>query len=111
MRRQIIKQGEAVSFAFFNVKIPLDENDWYEITEHDKVVFTIGRRNRKPIIVKEYPKDIVNRGENTFVIQLTPKETAKLPCLLYQMNLTIDISGLTKEIYTLITQELEVISK
>ncbi len=111
MRRQIIKQGEAVSFAFFNVKIPLNDNEWYKITEQDNVIFTIGRRNRKPLIVKEYPKDFYMDWGNTFVIQLTPDETAKLPCLLYQMQLTIDIDGLAKEIYTLITQELEVVAK
>ncbi len=111
MERLILVQGEARGFAFFNVVISLDDDERYRITERDKVIFTIGRKNRKPVIVKEYPKDFVIERSNTFIIQLTAEETAKLPCLLYQVQLTIDIEGLGEEIYTLVNQELEVVAK
>ncbi len=111
MNRHILVQGEARGFAFFNVVIPLNDDERYRITERDKVFFTIGRKNRKPVIVKEYPKDFVIERGNTFIIQLTAEETANLPCLLYQMQLTIDIEGLGEEIYTLVNQELEVTAK
>ena len=64
MERQVIVQGEARSFAFFNVVIPLNDNERYIITEKDKVIFTIGRKNRKPIIVREYPRDFGNATDN-----------------------------------------------
>ena len=35
MERQVIVQGEARSFAFFNVVIPLNDNERYIITEKD----------------------------------------------------------------------------
>ncbi len=111
MERQVIVQGEARSFAFLNVVIPLNDNERYIITEKDKVIFTIGRKNRKPIIVREYPRDFDKEWGNSFVITLLPEETARLPCLLYQMQLTIDIEGLGEEIYTLVNQELEVVAK
>lgn len=111
MNRQIIVQGEARGFAFLNVKIPLNDDERYRITERDRVVFTIGRKNRKPVIVKAYPKDFDMEWGNSFVIHLTAEETAKLPCLLFQMQLTIDVEGLGEEIYTLVNQELEVVAK
>ena len=111
MERQIIVQSEARSFAFFNVVIPLNDNERYIITERDKVIFTIGRKKRKPLIVREYPRDFDMEWGNSFVITLLPEETARLPCLLYQMQLTIDIEGLGEEIYTLVNQELEVVAK
>lgn len=106
-----IVQGEACGFAFINVRIPLNDDEWYKVTERDKVIFSIGRKNRNPIVIKEYPKDFDKELGNTFVIHLTAEETAKLPCLLYQMQLTIDIENLGEEIYTLINQELEVVAK
>lgn len=111
MERQIIVQSEARSFAFFNVVIPLNDNERYIITERDKVIFSIGRKNRKPLIVRDYPRDFDKEWGNSFVITLLPEETARLPCLLYQMQLTIDIEGLGEEIYTLVNQELEVVAK
>lgn len=111
MERQIIVQSEARSFAFLNVVIPLNDNERYTITERDKVIFTIGRKHRKPIIVREYPRDFDKEWGNSFVITLLPEETARLPCLLYEMQLTIDIEGLGEEIYTLVSQELEVVAK
>jgi hypothetical protein len=111
MERQIIVKGEARGFAFLNVKIPLNDDEHYKITERDKVIFSIGRKNRKPVIVKEYPKDFDKEWGNTFVIHLTADETARLPCLLYQMQLTIDVESLGEEIYTLVNQELEVVAK
>ena len=75
------------------------------------MIFSIGRKNRKPLIVREYPRDFDKEWGNSFVITLLPEETARLPCLLYQMQLTIDIEGLGEEIYTLVNQELEVVAK
>lgn len=111
MDRQIMIQGEARGFAFLNVVVPLNDNERYKITERDKVIFSIGRKNRKPVIVKEYPRDFDKEWGNTFVIELVAEETARLPCLLYEMQLTLDIEGLGEEVYTLINQELEVVAK
>ena len=108
MNRKIIRQGEAVSFAFFNVVVPLNDNEKYKITEKDKVIFSIFRENRKPIITKEFPRDFHKEVKNTFVVT---QETKVLPCLLYQMKLTLDVENMGEEIYMLINQELEVIAK
>ena len=45
-----------------------------------------------------------------FHIKIT-NETARLPCLLYRMQLTIDFGGRGKEVYTLVDKELEVVAK
>ena len=44
MERQIIVKGEARGFAFLNVKIPLNDDERYKITERDKVIFSISRK-------------------------------------------------------------------
>lgn len=111
MNRKIIRQGDAVSFAFFNVVVPLNDSEKYKITEKDKVIFSIARENRKPVITKEFPRDFHKEVKNTFVVTLSPQETKDLPCLLYQMKLTLDVENMGEEIYTLINQELEVIAK
>lgn len=104
MKRQIVRQGDAVSFAFFNVVVPLN-------TEKDKVIFSIFRENRKPVITKVFPRDFHKEVKNTFVVTLSPQETTELPCLLYQMKLILDVDNMGEEIYTLINQELEVVAK
>ncbi len=111
MKRQIIRQGDAVSFAFFNVVVPLNDNEKYKITEKDKVIFSIVRENRKPIITKVFPNDFNIEYKNTFVVTLSPQETQTIPCLLYKMKLTLDVENMGEEIYTLINQELEVVTK
>lgn len=104
MKRQIVRQGDAVSFAFFNVVVPLN-------TEKDKVIFSIARENRKPIITKVFPNDFNLEYKNTFVVTLSPQETQTIPCLLYKMRPTLDVENMGEEIYTLLNQELEVVAK
>ncbi len=114
MGRIIIVQGEARAIAFFNVKIPLADSGQYEqykLTETDRLIFTLGRKSRKPLLVKRLPRDALTERGNNLVVQLTAEETARLPCLLYEVNLSIDIDGQGKEVYTLINQELEVVAK
>ena len=114
MGRTIIIQGDAVAIAFLNVKIPLADSGQYaqyKMSKKDRLIFTLGRKHRHPLLVKRYPRDFLDESGNSFVVQLTPEETARLPCLLYEVNLTIDIEGKGKEVYTLINQELEVVAK
>jgi hypothetical protein len=111
IKRRTIVRGEAVCFAFYHVKIPLDDEDTYKITPTDRVIFTIGRQNRKPVLVKEYPKDFDKELYNSFIIPLSAEESARLECLLYQMKLTIDIGGIGEDVYILVNEELEVVAK
>lgn len=110
MERQIVTQGEAASFAFFHVGIPIEGESKLKIKPNDKLTFTIGRRNRKPILEKVFP-DGFEKTDDSYFVFLTAEETAKMPCLLYQMQLTVDVRSKGKEIYTLVDRELEVTAK
>lgn len=110
MAKQKITQGEAFSIAFFHVALPLSGADSLRIEKKDKLTFSIGRRNREPEIVRVFPNGIERSGDSFFVF-LSADETAQLPCLLYQMQLTIDIGGRCKDVYTLVDKELEVVAK
>lgn len=35
----------------------------------------------------------------------------KIPCLLYRMQLIVDLEGLGEEVYTLVDKEMEVVAK
>ena len=110
MARQILTQGEAFSIAFFHIKIPIEgESDW-RIRDSDKLTFSIARRNHSPDIEKTFPDGIERSGDSFFVF-LTAEETARLPCLLYRMQLTIDFGGKGKDVYTLADKELEVVAR
>ena len=109
MRNKIV-QGEAASFAFFHVGIPIEGESKLKIKPNDKLTFTIGRRNRKPILEKVFP-DGFEKTDDSYFVFLTAEETAKMPCLLYQMQLTVDLRSKGKEIYTLVARELEVTAK
>ncbi len=111
MERQIIVQGEATSFAFFHLSFPVLGERRLHVGKHDVLEFTIGRRNRKPVIIKRYPGEIEREINDTFVVTLTASETAKLPCLLYRMQLTLDILGHGEERYLIVDKELEVAAK
>lgn len=110
MKRQIIVQGEAASFAFFHVGIPIEGESKLKIKPNDKLTFTIGRRNRKPILEKVFP-DGFEKTDDSYFVFLTADETVRLPCLLYRMQLTVDIRDKGKEVYTLADKELEVVAK
>lgn len=110
MKRQTIVRGEAASFAFFHVGIPIQGESKLPIKPADKLTFTIGRRNRKPILTKVFPDGFEKTGDSYFVF-LTAEETAKFPCLLYRMQLTADMRGKGEEVYTLADRELEVAAK
>ncbi len=110
MARQKLTQGEAFSIAFFHVTLPVSGADSLKIEKEDKLTFSIGRRNREPEIERVFPKGIERSGESFFVF-LSADETARLPCLLYRMRLTVDIGGRGKDVYTLVDKELEVVAK
>ena len=110
MERQILTQAEAASFAFFHVGLPMAGESKLHIKPSDKLTFSIGRKNRKPILTKVFPDGFEKTGDSYFVF-LTAEETAKFPCLLYQMRLTVDVRNKGEEIYTLIDGELEVAAK
>lgn len=110
MDRRIIKQGEATSFAFYHVGLGNGGDTVYRINDSDKLTFSIGRRNRSPTLIKVFP-DGFERVDDTYFVFLTADETARLPCLLYQMQLTVDIRGKGKEVYTISDMELEVRAK
>lgn len=110
-KKRIIVQGEAFSIAFFHVGLPVIDDEKYEITEKDVLTFSIGRKNRKPILTKTYPGEIVKEGEDNFFVHLTAEDTRILPCLHYQMQLTVNLEGIGEEIYTLVKNELEVVAK
>lgn len=109
MRNKIV-QGEAASFAFFHVGIPIEGESKLHIKPSDKLTFSIGRRNRKPIFEKVFP-DGFEKTDDSYFVFLSAEETAKMPCLLYQMQLTVDVRSKGKEIYTLADRELEVTAK
>lgn len=109
--RQRLVRGEAFSIAFFCVSLPLVEGRRYEIVDGDKLVFTIGRKGRKPIVRLTYPGCISRDVNNTFVVHLTAHDTIDFPCLLYEMQLTVDLQGRGEEVYTLVKEELEVVAK
>lgn len=110
MGRQIITQGEAASFAFFHVTLPIAGENKLHIKPSDQLTFSIGRRNRKPIFEKVFPDGFEKTGDSYFVF-LTAEETAKMPCILYRMQLTVDMRSKGKEVYTLVDEELEVRAK
>lgn len=110
MARQTLTQGEAFSIAFFHIRLPVEGQESQPISKKDKLTFSIGRRNREPVIEKVFPNGMERSGESVFVF-LSADETAHLPCLLYQMQLTVDLGGRGKEIYTLVDKELEVVAK
>ena len=110
MARQKLTQGEAFSIAFFHVRLPISDADSLKIEKKDKLTFSIGRRNRVPEIERVFPNGIERSGDSFFVF-LSADETAQLPCLLYRMQLTIDIGGRSKDVYTLVDKELEVVAK
>jgi len=110
-KKRFIIQGEALNLAFFHVGLPVVDGEKYAITDKDILTFTIGRKNRKPVLTKTYPGEIVNEGDDNFFVYLTAEDTRKLPCLRYQMQLTVDVEGIGEEIYTLVKYELEVVAK
>ena len=110
MERQMVTQGEAASFALFHVGLPIAGESKLQIKPSDKLTFSIGRKNRKPILTKVFPDGFEKTGDSYFVF-LTAEETAKMPCLLYQLQLTVDMRGKGKEVYTLADRELEVAAK
>lgn len=111
MKHQIMVQGEARSFAFFHLSLHVVGERRLHIGKNDVLEFTIGRRNRKPVIIKRYPGEIEREINDTFIVTLTASETAKLPCLLYRLQLTLDILGHGEERYTVVDEELEVVAK
>lgn len=109
--RQKLVRGEAFSIAFFCVSLPLIQGRRYDLVDGDKLIFTIGRKDRKPIVRLTYPGSIERDVNNTFMVHLTAQDTVDFPCLLYDMCLSVDLQGHGKEIYTLVKQELEVVAK
>lgn len=107
-------KGDAFNIAFLNVVLPIIEDEYgtekYEITQRDILEFTIGRKDRQPIVIKKYPGEIEKDGD-TFFVHLTAEETEKLPALLYRMQLKVDLEGLGEEVYTLVDKALEVVAK
>lgn len=109
-RRKII-QGEPFSVAFFHVALPIEHGPKYRITKEDIVEFTIGRAGRRPIVRLTAPGRIIHDVDNTFLVHLTAKETARIPCLLYDMRLAVDLKGRGEEVYTIVNEEVEVAPK
>ena len=107
-------RGDAFSIAFLNVALPVIEDedgmDKYEITDKDILSFVLGRKGRDEVLVKTYPGEIEKDGD-TFFVNLTAEETEKIPCLLYRMQLIVDLEGLGEEVYTLVVKEMEVVGK
>lgn len=107
-------QGDAFSIAFLNVALPIiedeDGTEKYEITGKDILSFRLSRKGRSAILEKTFPGDIEKDGD-AFFVNLTAEETAKIPCLLYRMQLVVDLEGLGEEVYTLVDKEMEVVAK
>ncbi len=110
-RRCRLVQGDEFCIAFNNVQFPSYEDDGYQLSETDGLEFTIGRKGRKPIIRKRYPDGIEKEAEGEFVVYLSAKETAQMPCLLYRMRLTVDFDGTGDKVYTIVNKALEVVAK
>lgn len=112
-RYRLVK-GDAFNIAFLNVALPIIEDEYgaekYEITERDLLEFSIGRKDRIPIVRKTYPGEIEKDGD-TFFVHLTAEETEKFPSLFYRMQLKVNLEGLGEEVYTLVDKALEVVAK
>ena len=67
MERQIVTQGEAASFAFFHVGLPIAGESKLQIKPSDKLTFSIGRKNRKPILTKVFPDGFEKTVDSYFV--------------------------------------------
>lgn len=110
MPRQKLTQGEAFSIAFFHIAIPDEGGEKRNIQKEDRLTFFIRRRNREPTLERVYPKGFERSGDSFFVF-LSAEETASLPCLLYRMQLVVDIGGKGKDVFTLVDKELEVVAQ
>lgn len=111
MERKRLIKGDQFSVAFFNVSLPLVGRRRYELMDGDVLEFTISRHNRKPIVKLTYPGSIVRDIHDTYLVRLTADETKNFPCLLYEMQLTLNVMGMGKEMFTIAKQELEVVAK
>lgn len=110
-RRCKMIKGDEFCIAFTNVKFPSIEDEGYQLSEADGLEFSIGRKGHKSIIKKRYPDGIEKEAEGEYVVYLSAKETARLPCLLYQMRLTVDFDNTGEKVYTIVNRPLEVIEK
>ncbi len=112
-RIKLVK-GNAFSIAFHNVRLPIvvegEGVEKIEITEEDRLDFSITRTDRVPVIQKYYPGEIERNGD-TFYAMLTAEETERLESILYRAQLRVDISNCGEEVYTLVDKELEVVAK
>lgn len=111
MEKRIVKQGEPFSIAFFRVSLPIIGQHRYEMMKGDILEFTIRRKNREPIVKLTYPGRIIKDVDNTFLVQLTADEMARIPCLLYEMRLSLNLKGDGKEVFTIVNQEMEVVAQ
>lgn len=110
-RRCKMVKGDEFCIAFTNVKFPCVEDDGYQLSETDGLEFSIGRKGREAIIKKRYPNGIEKEAEGEYVVYLSAKETALLPCLVYQMRLTVDFDNTGDKVYTIVNRVLEVVAK
>lgn len=111
MDRKKLVKGDQFSVAFFHVTLPVVGQQRYELMDGDVLEFTIARRNRKPIVKLTYPGSIIRDAYDTYIVRMSADETRNFPCLLYEMQLTLNIRGEGKEVFTIVKQELEVVAK
>ena len=98
-------RGDAFSIAFHNVCLPIivdgEGIECNGITEEDRLEFSIRRKDHSAVLAKTYPGEMERNG-NTFYVTLTAEETEKLPCILYRIQLEVDIANRGEEVYTLV---------
>ena len=101
-------KGDNLNIAVQDVKIELFDGSFYEITEADKLTFSLALGRDSPLIVRKYPGEIERVGE-TVIIKISNSETEKLKCFSYDFDLKIDMKGKGENIYTIVNGQIEVL--
>ena len=85
------------------IRIMLDDGNYYEITDNDRIYFTVKKqtRSRETVIRKKYPGTI-ELIDGSLLIKILPDDTDTLDCVSYDYDCKIDLSGEGRDIYTLI---------
>lgn len=98
-----IMKGTNICVIVSDIEITLDTGDLYELSDSDIVEFNVRQviRNKKQVLVKRTPTDIEWIGRDLF-FRLAPGDIEKLDCVAYSYDITLDLGGLGRDVFTVV---------
>lgn len=99
----VITKGMTLCVLVADIEITLDTGDLYELSDQDIVEFQVRQatRNKKQVLVKRTPTDISWVGQN-LLFRLTVDDIKNLECVAYSYDITLDLGGTGKDVFTVV---------